>query len=93
MVRQLLAIVFVSSSLTVNGVSAAEIDGEYVIVRDPLTLKCRVSEARPGLVRSNRVDERISYPTRGDAEIGLSMMKPCMLESQHADSRTRTLPK
>ena len=94
MVRQLLAIVCAYSSLTVNEASAAEIDGEYVVVQDPLTHKCRVSEARSGLANSNRVDERISYPTRRDAEIGLSVMKPCMLEPQHADSRAaRNLPR
>ena len=92
MVRQLLAILCACSSL--NEASAAEIDGEYVVVQDPLTHKCRVSEARPGLANSNRVDERISYPTRRDAEIGLSVMKPCMLESQRADTRSaRTWPR
>ena len=93
MVRLLIAILCAHVSLAVSGASATEIDGEYIVVRDPLTHKCRVSEAT-GLAPSNRVDERISYPTRRDAEIGLSVMKPCMLASQHAASRTAgTLPK
>ena len=84
----LLAFAFAISSLTAFSVSATENDGEYVVVRDPLTRSCRVSEAKSDLARSNRIDDRISYPTRRDAEIGLSVMKPCMLHFQHTDSGT-----
>jgi len=48
---------------------------EFIVVRDPLTHKCYVAEAESAPSFAVRMDDRISFPTREDAAIGLLGMK------------------
>ncbi|KQT13717.1 hypothetical protein ASG57_33730 [Bradyrhizobium sp. Leaf396] len=58
--------------------TAAETDAvKFIVVRDPLTHKCYVAEAESAPSFAVRMDDRISFPTREDAAIGLLGMKAC----------------
>jgi hypothetical protein len=71
--------------LTSAGYAATEL--EYIVVRDQTTNKCKVFEARPEDASNTRIDTRLSYPTRTDAENGLLMMMACIRTAQGTTSR------
>ena len=53
---------------------------EYLVIRDNTTKICTVAETRPVKIPKNTsvVDDRITYPTKADAETGMKTMKLCM---------------
>ena len=61
----------------------ATTDGhDYFIVRNPLTLKCSVAEGAPLSTPRTRIDDRLSFQSRKDAEDGLRMMRVCSAAHQ-----------
>jgi hypothetical protein len=73
--------------LTSSSYAATNGEPEYIVVRDQITNKCKVFEARPEDASNTRIDTRLSYPTRTDAENGLLMMKACIGTAQGTTSR------
>lgn len=50
---------------------------DYFIVRNPATLKCAVAEGAALSTPRTRIDDRLSFQSRKDAEDGLRMMRVC----------------